>query len=517
MKQLFLFSICVAIYCMSNAQNNVGIGTQTPHASAALEVSSTTRGLLAPRMTTAQRNAIASPAKGLLVYDSDLNGLYHYNGSSWAAVGGSGGGFSLPFEANVNLNVPTFQIQNAGSGDVLFLGAGAGSAINAYNTGNAAAISVSATNGFGVYAQSFNSIPVFALSNNVANTLPAMRANNTGGGVGLHATASNNNGILGVSSAANRSGVRGEATGTNGIGVYGETTSNNGAGVAGFNAGGIGVQGVSNNGNGVYGETQSGLAAVYGEHKGTAGSGVRGVAHHADGRGVSGQSANGTGVSGYSNSGVGVMATSPTGYALETSGKLKIAGGNTNPAAGAVLTSVDASGNAVWANTPKVGFKAFSVSSGHEDLPEKSARRIQYGTESFDLSNNYALLTSGATPTGNSSVFTAPVSGVYHFDIGCRIFQSDLNALFNDIESATLSLMRNRNGVETTLASIKGNRAFAMVGFSEVSDHANLHISISELLQAGDRIYVNIIQISGTDIRISGENNWFSGVLVTPL
>jgi hypothetical protein len=68
------------------AQNNVGIGTQTPHASAVLDVSSlssTNRGLLAPRMTTAQRNAIANPAKGLLVYDTDINSLFHYNGSVW--------------------------------------------------------------------------------------------------------------------------------------------------------------------------------------------------------------------------------------------------------------------------------------------------------------------------------------------------------------------------------------------------------------------------------------------------
>ncbi|TDA85852.1 hypothetical protein E0702_17340, partial [Halomonas marinisediminis] len=48
----------------------VGIGTTTPDASSALEVQSTEKGLLIPRMTSAQRTAIASPALGLLVYDT---------------------------------------------------------------------------------------------------------------------------------------------------------------------------------------------------------------------------------------------------------------------------------------------------------------------------------------------------------------------------------------------------------------------------------------------------------------
>jgi hypothetical protein len=52
-------------------------------ASAVLEVSSTTRGFLPPRMTTTQKNAIASPAAGLVVYDSTTNKLCCYNGSTW--------------------------------------------------------------------------------------------------------------------------------------------------------------------------------------------------------------------------------------------------------------------------------------------------------------------------------------------------------------------------------------------------------------------------------------------------
>lgn len=60
----------------------VGIGTTSPDASSMLDITSTTQGLLTPRMTTTQRLAIASPANGLLVYDTTLGALYHYDSSS---------------------------------------------------------------------------------------------------------------------------------------------------------------------------------------------------------------------------------------------------------------------------------------------------------------------------------------------------------------------------------------------------------------------------------------------------
>ncbi len=55
--------------------------------SAMLDVSSTTQGFLPPRMTLVQRNAIASPAQGLMVYQTDnTKGLYVYDGSAWRAL-----------------------------------------------------------------------------------------------------------------------------------------------------------------------------------------------------------------------------------------------------------------------------------------------------------------------------------------------------------------------------------------------------------------------------------------------
>lgn len=65
----------------------VGIGTNTPDNSAMLEVQSTDKGLLTPRMTLAQRNSISNPPNGLLIYQTNaLAGFYVYNGASWARL-----------------------------------------------------------------------------------------------------------------------------------------------------------------------------------------------------------------------------------------------------------------------------------------------------------------------------------------------------------------------------------------------------------------------------------------------
>ena len=67
-----------------NTTGNVGIGTATPNASAILDLSSSTQGVLIPRMTVSQRAAIANPVAGLVVYQTNANpGNYVYNGSSW--------------------------------------------------------------------------------------------------------------------------------------------------------------------------------------------------------------------------------------------------------------------------------------------------------------------------------------------------------------------------------------------------------------------------------------------------
>lgn len=97
----------------SNVFNNgtsVGIGTVSPNASAALEVNSTTKGFLLPTMTQTQRNAISTPATGLLIYQSDNTpGFYYYNGSGWTAIAGAaaGGGGAAGYSSTANTLIYT--------------------------------------------------------------------------------------------------------------------------------------------------------------------------------------------------------------------------------------------------------------------------------------------------------------------------------------------------------------------------------------------------------------------------
>jgi hypothetical protein len=68
-------------------QGTAALGTITPNASARLQVDSTTQGFLPPRMTAAQRAAIASPATGLMVYQTDgTEGVYVYSGGAWKSL-----------------------------------------------------------------------------------------------------------------------------------------------------------------------------------------------------------------------------------------------------------------------------------------------------------------------------------------------------------------------------------------------------------------------------------------------
>ena len=87
MKKFTSMFICLAISLAGIAQN-VGIGTNTPNASALLDLQSTNKGLLLPRL--ADTNAVASPAKGLVIYSTTANALFYYNGSSWQSTANNG-------------------------------------------------------------------------------------------------------------------------------------------------------------------------------------------------------------------------------------------------------------------------------------------------------------------------------------------------------------------------------------------------------------------------------------------
>ena len=87
-KQLKKIAVLLLLLGTNFIIAQVGIGTTTPNASAILDMTSISQGVLTPRLTSIQRNGIVAPADGLLVYDTDIKSFYHYNfaTSTWIKI-----------------------------------------------------------------------------------------------------------------------------------------------------------------------------------------------------------------------------------------------------------------------------------------------------------------------------------------------------------------------------------------------------------------------------------------------
>ena len=121
MKKIFYFLVALATFTAS-AQVGIGVPTANIDASAQLEVASTNKGFLAPRMTETQKNAITSPAVGLLVYQTDATaGFYFYDGTTWKqglgpqGATGAAGAAGVAGQTNTSLLYPSASIYADGA------------------------------------------------------------------------------------------------------------------------------------------------------------------------------------------------------------------------------------------------------------------------------------------------------------------------------------------------------------------------------------------------------------------
>ena len=89
MKRILLI-LLIGVTNVYSLFSQVGIGTNSPHSSAALEIANTGKGILIPRMTQTQRGNIISPATGLLIYQTDqTGGFYYFDGLTWVSLSNS--------------------------------------------------------------------------------------------------------------------------------------------------------------------------------------------------------------------------------------------------------------------------------------------------------------------------------------------------------------------------------------------------------------------------------------------
>ena len=86
--KMFLAACIITVFAFSVNAQSVGINADgsAPNSSAGLDVNFTNKGFLPPRLTTAQRNSISTPAEGLVIYNTDEKTLNIYNGTSWGLL-----------------------------------------------------------------------------------------------------------------------------------------------------------------------------------------------------------------------------------------------------------------------------------------------------------------------------------------------------------------------------------------------------------------------------------------------
>jgi hypothetical protein len=206
---IFLLPVLLCSTVLVRAQN-ISINTTgaVADASAMLDITSTTKGFLAPRMSTVQRIAIASPATGLLVYDTTLNLFYMYDGTAWRAIlnsitgwtlfGNNGTSPAIHFLGTVDNQPIMIRTNNAHAGMIsyggsVFIGSGSGE-VNG-NTTNS---------GFGSYTLN-------------TNTTGGYNSAVGYGGLFSNTTGSDNNAFGAFSLQLNTTGYRNTAMGTNAL------------------------------------------------------------------------------------------------------------------------------------------------------------------------------------------------------------------------------------------------------------------------------------------------------------
>ncbi len=90
MKVFLILSLLFIVQGATIAQVGINSDGSQPASSAMLDVKSTNKGFLPPRLTTSQRDAVPTPEKGLVVYNTDCNDLQFFNGGAWVPLGNAG-------------------------------------------------------------------------------------------------------------------------------------------------------------------------------------------------------------------------------------------------------------------------------------------------------------------------------------------------------------------------------------------------------------------------------------------
>ena len=265
------------------AQVAINTDASLPNASAMLEIKTNNKGFLAPRLTTAQRTAIASPADGLWVYDTDTKTFWFYKGSAWVEIVIGGSTLALPYTATINYAGTLLGLTNNSTGGVYSGITGTTGSSAMYGaTANISSAGLLADNTGGGEAVTGRT------SSNNGTPTGAVVGRNDGPGYGVYGFAATNTsgnaiGVLGRVGINSSTGYAGyfenlnaaNTTNTlqavsNGPGVIADHSKGNTANFFINNTNGVGA-GVRGEVNSIFGN--NGTAGVYGTASGTGGYG----------------------------------------------------------------------------------------------------------------------------------------------------------------------------------------------------------------------------------------------------
>ncbi len=422
MKQQILIAVFAALFCTySFSQVAINTDGSEPDGAAMLDIKSTEKGILIPRMTSAERNAIGISTSGLLVYDLDTESFWYFNNnlSQWVEIG-SGNAESLN-----DLSDAT----NVGS--KLFMGTDAGlNNIGAYNTG------------IGYEAMKSNTSGIY----NTALGYKTLNANNTGGGNSAYGHGS---------LMANTSGDFNAALGSSSL-------SSNTSGS--YNTG-IGTGALFHNTTGG-GNTAIGYSAGEGQE----GENFWGCVFLGYQAGQNNTSNNKLFIDN-SNTATPLIGGDFSDNRLEINGTIKISGGN--PGSGKVLTS-NADGLASW-ESPDAGVSSIN------DLSDATVTGSSFfmgtdaglnNTGSYNFGIGHEALKANTTATHNTALgfksMTANTSGSNNSAFGHGSMISNTTGE-NNVATGKNAMLSNTGG--------SGNSAFGSAALNDnVSGNNNTSV-----------------------------------------
>lgn len=493
MKFKILFPVLLTLWTNLLFSQAVGISATsfTPDASAILEVKATDKGVLIPRMSTAQRTTIGSPATGLLVFDTNTGAFWFYGSSGWTQIGGS-------YTAGTGISIAGNAITNTGDtnpADDLTSGSAAGGDLSGtYPNPDIAA------NAVGTTELANSSVTTAKISSSGAINGYVLTANGSGGANWLTPAFANKlqdadtDTKIQVEESPDEDIIRFDVGGTENM-VLRKNTS----GMARLEL-------LNASGNTFVGENV-GLANTTGSNNTAQGKDAFRSNTTGSGNSVQGKDALRSNTTGFSNVAVGIAAlyNNTTGDNLVAVGDSTLynSSGSNNTAVGSKALYTNTTGS----QNTAVGMLALTSNTTGNDNVAVGRESMRFNTEGFnntaigegslrantDGDNNTALgNTSLRSNTTGSSNTASGLQALYTNSSGSNNTANGFNALFSNTTASSNAAL----GSDALYSTSTGNNNTALghgAGFNNSTGSGNVFIGKSAGAQetGSDKLYID--------------------------